>query len=103
MSHSFSRRVIAAPDVLFRLVGEEAVLLNLKTEMCLGLDPVGTRMWQVLTQSTSIQEAYQTLLQEYDVESARLHADLDEFVDKLAEQQLIQIEIMEPASVSVSE
>ena len=35
MSVSMSDRVKAAPDVLFRLVGDEGVLLNLRTQRVL--------------------------------------------------------------------
>jgi hypothetical protein len=92
MAHIFSSRVTIAPDVLFRLVGEEAVLLNLKTELYLGLDTVGTRMWGVLIEAPSVEAAYDTLLREYDVEPTLLRQDLDEFLDKLLEQKLIQVE-----------
>jgi hypothetical protein len=61
---SFSERLTVAPDVLFRLVGDEGVLLNLNTTLYLGLNPVGTRMWNALTSSSSIQAAYDTLLAE---------------------------------------
>ncbi len=91
MAHSFSSRVSVAQDVLFRIVGEEAVLLNLKTELYLGLDVVGTRMWNVLVEASSIQAAYDALLLEYEVEPLRLREDLDEFLGKLLEQGLIQI------------
>jgi hypothetical protein len=90
MAVSFSTRVRVAPDVLFRLVGEEGVLLNLKTEMYLGLNLVGTRMWNVLGGASSIQAAYDELLQEYEVEPARLRADLEEFIDQLLAQKLIE-------------
>ena len=53
MTVSFTDRVRVTPDVLFRVMGEEAVLVNLTTERYLGLDPVGTRMWSVLTRSTT--------------------------------------------------
>src|ERR1700746_2734056 len=91
MTCPFSSRATVAPDVLFRLVGDEAVLLNLKTELYLGLDPVGTRMWHVLKDAPSIQAAYDTLLGEYEVEPERLQADLDEFLGKLVEQKLVEI------------
>jgi hypothetical protein len=52
------------------------VLLNLKTEMYLGLDSVGTRMWHLLYGSASLEDAYARLLAEYDVEPARLRDDL---------------------------
>src|SRR5438552_9104783 len=91
MTHSFSSRVTIPSDVLFRLVGEEAVLLNLKTELYLGLDAIGTRMWAVLTDMPSIQAAYDALLQEYEVEPKQLREDLDDFLDRLLAQGLIQL------------
>ena len=85
------QRVTIAPEVLFRIVGDEAVLLNLKTELYLGLDPVGTRMWHALKDAATIEAAYETLLAEYDVEAPRLRTDLDEFLGKLLAQKLIEI------------
>ena len=90
MAISFSDRVRVAPDVLFRLVGEEGVLLNLQTELYLGLNIVGTRIWSVLGSASSIQAAYEELLQEYDVEPTKLRADLEEFIDQLLGQKLIE-------------
>jgi len=86
---SFSERLTVAPDVLFRLVGDEGVLLNLNTTMYLGLNPVGTRMWNALTSASSIQAAYDTLLAEYEVEPAQLRTDLEEFIQRLLGQKLI--------------
>jgi hypothetical protein len=91
MPVSFTQHVTVSPDVLFRVVGDEAVLLNLKTELYLGLDPVGTRMWDVLKESSSIQAAYDALLAEYEVTPDTLKNDLDEFVGKLVEQGLIEV------------
>ena len=90
MTVSFTDRVRVTPDVLFRLMGEEAVLVNLNTERYLGLDPVGTRMWSVLTTAASIQAAFEELHQEYDVEPAQLRADLEEFIEQLLRQKLIE-------------
>jgi hypothetical protein len=90
MAVSFSDRVRVAPDVLFRLAGEEAVLLNLNTERYLGLNLMGTRMWNVLSSAGSIQAAYDELLREYEVEPAQLRADLEEFIDQLLGQKLIE-------------
>jgi hypothetical protein len=89
MAVSFSERVSVAPDVVFRLVGEEGVLLNLKTALYLGLNPVGTRMWNVLSGAGSIDAAYDALLEEYQVEPTELRADLEEFIDQLLGQKLI--------------
>ena len=76
---------------MVRLVGDEAVLLDLKTERYLGLDNVSARIWQVLTEGGSVQSAYETLLAEFDVDPERLRTDLEEFV-----QELLQLGLVEP-------
>ena len=88
---SFASRVSVPADVLVNVVGEESVLLNLKTERYFGLDGVGTRMWTVLTTSPSVQAAYEKLLAEYEVEGGRLRADLQALISQLTEQGLLEI------------
>jgi hypothetical protein len=91
MTDSFPMRVSPVPDVMFRIVGDEAVLLHLKSEIYLGLDPVGTRMWTLLTESESVEKAYAVLLKEYDVEGQCLRRDLEEFIGKLVEHDLVAL------------
>lgn len=89
---SFSDRVRVAPEVMIQEVGGESVILDLKTERYLGLDEVGTRMWQVLLDAASIQAAFDALLAEYDVTSEQLEEDLRDFVARLLENGLIATE-----------
>ncbi len=91
MSVSFTMRVAALPEVMYRTVGDEAVLLNTKKQSYFGLDPVGARMWAVLNESGSIQAALDSLLTEYDVSEDQLRKDLGEFVQKLVEQELVEM------------
>jgi hypothetical protein len=84
-------RVAPAPKVLFRELGGEAVILDLKTERYLGLDETGTRMWRLLTELDSIQAAYAALLDEFEVEPDRLRQDLMGFVQELNNHGLIEI------------
>lgn len=88
---SFAQHVHFLPEVLFRTVGDEAVLLNLKTEKYLGLDPVGTRIWEVLERSPTIQAAYDELAGEYAVEPERLRIDLEGFIGQIVDQGLAEL------------
>lgn len=92
MSVSFSDRVRIAPEVMIQEVGGESVILDLKTERYLGMDEVGTRIWQVLMDSASIQAAYDALLAEYEVAPLQLEDDLREFIERLLENGLILTE-----------
>ena len=75
---------------MVRQVGNEAVLLDLKTERYLGLDGVSSRIWQVLTAGGTLQAAYDTLLAEFDVAPERLRADLEEFTQELLQLGLVE-------------
>ena len=84
-------RVSVPSDTLVNILGGESVLLSLKSQHYYGLDEVGTRMWNVVTTSPSVEAAYETLLDEYEVEPATLRQDLHDLLGKLAEQGLVEV------------
>jgi len=84
---------ITVPDgVLVRDLAGESVLLNLNSESYFGLDEVGTRMWTVLTASPSIDAAFDTLLIEYEVDPVQLRNDLHNFIEKLVDLGLLDVQ-----------
>ena len=91
-SISFSDRVRVPDGVLISNLQDESVFLNLDSEQYFGLDNVGTRMFSVLTNSDSIETAYQSLAQEYEVDRERLRQDLMVLVENLLQQGLVIIE-----------
>ena len=91
MQISFSDRVRVPDDVLVSRLQEESVILNLDSERYYGLDDVGTRILSVLTNSESIEAAYQSLLAEYDVDRNVLRQDLLALVESLLQQGIVQI------------
>lgn len=91
MSTSFDQRVSVPDNVMIRELEGESVILDLDSESYFGLDRVGTRMWQLVTESPSIQSAYEVLIDEYDVEPDTLRDDLVELLETLRERGLIEI------------
>lgn len=91
MGLSLSTRLSVPACVLVRQIDGESVLLNLQSEQYFGLDEVGTRMWVALTSANSMQEAYEALLAEYDVDAEKLRQDLQGLVEKLVEKGLIEV------------
>lgn len=69
----------------------ESVLLNLQTEEYYGLDDVGTRIWQTLTEKDSIQTAIDALLLEYKVEAEQLRQDVDNLIAELLANGLVEV------------
>lgn len=84
---------IAIPDsVLMQELDGEAVLLNLDTGKYFGLDEVGTRIWQLLQSSASIQVAFDQLQAEYEVDPGQLRTDLEGLIAELITEKLIEVE-----------
>ena len=84
---------VTVPDhILSQNVRGESVLLNLDNECYFGLDKVGARMWNVLSESNSIRKAYDALFNRYDVEADVLYNDLMEFVEKMVGHGLLKID-----------
>ena len=86
---SFSERAVVPSNVLIRFLDQESVLLNLDTERYYGLDAVGTRMWQVVTAAPTIDAGFYQLIEEYDVSTDVLRANLAELLEHLVENGLI--------------
>jgi coenzyme PQQ synthesis protein D (PqqD) len=82
-------------DVVFRLLGEEAVLLNLATGTYFGLDDVGTRMWQLMSEHRSTDKVIEIMLEEYEVDESLLQSDLDRLVKDLTENGLVKLDAQE--------
>jgi hypothetical protein len=92
MELTLSQQAKPSTEVLFQTVGDEAVLLDLSSENYFGLDPVGTRVWSLLSDDASLQRAFDRLLEEFEVEPDRLEADLLGLVAKLADAGLIVVD-----------
>ncbi len=78
------------PDtVIFRVLGDEAVILNLSTGIYFGLDSVGTRIWQLISESGSEEKIIENLRAEYEVEENQLRQDFDNLIRQLKDKALL--------------
>ena len=82
-------KIEISPDVLSQEVSGETVLLDIRSESYFGLDPVGTRIWELLQENGNLETTFKAMLEEYDVESDKLEADLIELIGKLEDAGLV--------------
>jgi hypothetical protein len=81
-----------APDVLFRDLGDEAVLLDLKSGTYFGLNAVGSRIWQLIAAPAPLGTVRDRLLAEYDVEADQAWRDIQTLVGELLRRGLLAAE-----------
>jgi len=83
--------VVVAKEQVSCDLGGEAAILNLKSAVYYGLDPVGARIWNLIQEPKRIKEIYEILLKEYNVEPGRCERDLLALLEKLVEEGLIEV------------
>jgi hypothetical protein len=88
---AFSDRMVVPAHVLVRYLDGESVLLNLETEIYLGLDVTGTGMWELATSASNIEVAYGKLTEEFEVEPELLRHNLVELPGQLVEYGLLKV------------
>ena len=88
---SLDARVAAGEDVLAREVEGDTVLLSMAQAEYYGLNPTGTRIWQLLQEPRQLREICRTLASEFDVEPAILERDVLSVVEDLVSHGLARI------------
>ena len=77
-------------NLLTQEIDGEVVILNLDTEVYFALEGVGLRIWELMDEEATFSGILDRLESEYDVERARLQADVEAFVAALVGKGLIQ-------------
>jgi len=84
-------KISISEDILFQLLDTNSVVLDLKSESYFGLDEMGTKMWQLLTEFGNIDAVVKQLGKEYQVDKVSLRQDIDNLVKQLANNSLLTI------------
>ncbi|NLI24085.1 MAG: lasso peptide biosynthesis PqqD family chaperone [Bacteroidales bacterium] len=77
------------PDLLFSDMDGETVMMSIQNGEYYGLDEVGSRIWQLLENPESAETLTDKLIEEYEVTRETCLSDVMEFLNMLAEKQLI--------------
>ena len=66
-----------------------AVLLDIEQGLCFSLNPIGTRIWEMVKDGLSIAEITDALQQEYHLPRSQLVGDVSDFLKQLEEMRLM--------------
>jgi hypothetical protein len=82
-------RWIIPDDVVFEVLDDEAVLLNLKTGIYYGLNDTGTRIWKLIEEHGDIDTVRRRMLEEFEVSQETLEGDLLALLPELLDRGLL--------------
>lgn len=81
--------VVIPKHVMARQVGQETVILDLRTGVYFGLDEVGAQIWQLMADGKTLQAICDELLARYDTTRGQAEADVLRLSDELHRSGLI--------------
>lgn len=76
----------------------QTIVVNLEAGHYYGLDEVGSRMWELISEYSSSEKVIALLLEEFDVEEDKLRSDFREFLEKLQKAEVISVRSESTAS-----
>lgn len=88
---SLSDKVTIPAQVMARQVGDETVILDLASGTYFGLDTLGARIWQLMSEGQTLAQVCQTMLAEYEVTREDIERDVLGLVQTLVDKQLVGV------------
>jgi hypothetical protein len=78
-----------SPKTAWRIIEGEAVILSMDTKVLRGLNPVGSRIWELIDGQRSLEEITETIVLEFDVTPADAAQDVRAFIQELLDGGLV--------------
>jgi Coenzyme PQQ synthesis protein D (PqqD) len=85
------RRLEPAGEVVGQRLGDQVVLVNMKTNRIFELNRTGGRFWDLLSSESDRGQIEERLRQEFDVDEQALSAEVDRLISNLAAEDLVRI------------
>src|ERR1700730_16508571 len=83
--------VSTSKDLVFSNVADEVVILDLKSGVYHGLEAVGARAWELMTEPRPVRDVRDKLLEEYDVDPQQCESDLLRLIEELESHGLLDV------------
>lgn len=72
-------------------IGNEVVILHLETGIYFGMEGVASRVWALLEEPKSLEAIERAVLDEYDVDPAVCHDEVERLISDLLAEGLVEV------------
>ena len=77
------------PDMVFSHIDDEVVMMSIETGEYYGLNPVASRIWELLEKPYTFDRLIHILMQEFDIDETSCYKDVTRFLEQLTEKKLV--------------
>jgi hypothetical protein len=78
-------------DYICSSVGNETVIMNIKTGKYIGINSIGTVIWKLLEQQLQVSNIITSLIDTYDISAAECESQLLQYLEELLNEKLIRL------------
>lgn len=82
--------VTTTEDIIWRVVDDEALILNTSNGFYFSMNGTATEAWCLLTEGKSIDEVARVIADRYDVDVAAAKADVESLLADLKQEQILE-------------
>jgi Coenzyme PQQ synthesis protein D (PqqD) len=83
--------IVVSQENLSSQLADEVVILNLANSTYYGLDPIGTRIWELIQTPQTVAKVLEHLLEDYDVEKSECERTLFDLLEDFRKHDLITL------------
>jgi hypothetical protein len=81
-----------SPNVLMRKLDDEFVLVHMDRNQIFALNPTGARLWELLNEGRSRDEATDQLVREFDVDAQTVELETESLLRQLVNEGLLELD-----------
>jgi hypothetical protein len=87
-----SAKISRNTENMFSKIDSETVVMSIENDSYYGIDAVGSRIWELIDEKTTLENLIETLHKEFEAQPGQIESDTLTFLQKLLKENLILIE-----------
>jgi hypothetical protein len=92
MNRGSGERYRISTETVSNRLGENTVLVHLKTDRILELNRTASRLWELISAGFDLVQIQTTMLQEFDVAEQELNKEIDDTLASLQAEKFISVD-----------
>lgn len=86
-----SPRAVVDSEVVSQRLGDELVIVHLRTNRIFILNRTAARFWELLDRDSDLRTVKEKMVEEFDVDEQQLEVEFDDFLAVLSREQLVDV------------
>lgn len=78
-------------ELLTSSIGDEVVMMSIENSAYYGLDPVGSKIWEMIAEPVRVSQLCDQLMERFEVSAEQCQADVLKFLNEMHDEGMLQV------------